>query len=219
METAMLMSVPLGWTTIWLPRVCLNLPGLFDGTRAAPKLRPAVGCCARRIVGPGKIADRIRKRLQPVPNGVDEVAVGRIGGQRVLVIEHKRFVGGGEGDRRVPVHAAINRAACEHGVRSKAAGFRVLVEGEDERVQGAIRARTKATGRTRAGSRPPVTQRGAGQLHKPPNSRRRRSSHRRHRHASPAVVPAVLLPDADDVAGVDGIDDDPRLDFRVGENG
>ena len=88
---------------------------------------------------------RLRQRLrqgevaQTVPDGVGEGRVGRVGGERVLVVEHLAVGVDDQRDRRPPADAAIGGAVDQHRVGPETAVGAVGLERQSHEVGGAVR--------------------------------------------------------------------------------
>ena len=164
-------------------------------------------------VDPGLVA----REATPVPDRVDVVGVRRIGGDRLLVVEAWAFREQGDvaGDRRrlAPRVAAVGRLADEHrrdgqvGARREADLVDVAVRGERHPRVG----RAAVVAAVRGGAA------GAVAEVRPRLGPRRAAVVARGRDEAvrAAVVPAILLEDADDGARVRRIHGDERLDLAV----
>ncbi len=162
----------------------------------------------------------LARRDEPVPGGVRDVRHGRIGRDRLLVVQHRRRRVEARRHRRLPRLAAVERAADEDRAGT-AEGGTVRVERVGDRVDDLPVGREaeprigRTVEETRRPARGPLADR---ELRLARGEMPARAAVVRDDDdvaVRAAVVPAVLLEHRDEVAGVAGVDRDVRLDLCV----
>ena len=186
--------------------------------RRRRRIDRARGLPARTAVGRARHHARPAARVrEAVPHRVNVVAVGRVRGQRILVVEEVRAVAD-QRRRCAPCQATIGRADDEHRVVARLTGIarerqghrvdRAIRRDVDPRVGGALivaavgRRATAATRHRLQHASPGLTAVERG---------------RRDHRTRAAIGPTVLLPGGDEVARVGGIGYDERLDLGIDE--
>ena len=203
---------PLGSTTIWLAMVCVSTPRIVNHPRRLPALAAVRRPGKERWTVHQDALGRVRKG-ESVPDGVDQAAVPRIGGDALFVVGN-RWVGvGNQGDRLAPPVTAVCRSAdqdrlvrIEEVKRQRNLMRNTIGRDTDPRVRRALvvaivrGVATLAPREVREGTAPRLTAivRDAGD-----------------QAACTAVLPAILLPHPDEIGAIARIHGDPGFDLCI----